>query len=365
MLSGSWDDVLPVNGAFELYGKLVNQTISNSYTQRMTVGGHVKELVIYKAMLHNYEVYSPKLIRKALNWASESFGLGTTNYFAPRAAARISMWFIALVSFFASVIFGVKWYDKAKENEEFEEPPLSTQITDIEIEDSKKYLTRKLLLLFASLPIAVILVSVFMAIPVGLPIFNVVYVGIFGGLGFLLLLLYRIGKMPATSGKWLPRISFAKEDYNVKRLGTALLVILSVFAFVIIFTRSGFFYVYPRNYRLLWLGLFTLFSIPGFYIGQIEAEVARNNEKIPRRFFAFNTLIILLPFFIQTLFFIILGSTSGFLGGIHGLIILMITILAGDVVQRIGKSALLTAIFQSLLLQLLVLPQGSLFLIFY
>jgi hypothetical protein len=331
----------------------------------MTVSGHVKELVIYKAMLHNYEVYSPKLIKKAMNWAAESFGLGSTNYLAPRASARITMWFIALISFFVSVVFGTRWYDKAKENEEFEEPKPSTQITEIEIEDTKKYLIRKLLLLLASLPIAVILVSIFMAIPIGLPIFNVVYVGIFGGLGFLLILLYRIGKMPATKGKWLPRISFTKEDYNFKRIGVTLLIALSVFAFAIVFTRSGFYYVYPGNYRLLWLGLFTLFSIPGFYIGQIEAEVARNDEDIRGRFFVFNTLIILLPFFVQTLFFIILGSTSGFIGGIHGLVILMITLLAGDVIQKIGKSALLTAIIQSLLLQLLVLPQGSLFLIFY
>jgi hypothetical protein len=223
----------------------------------------------------------------------------------------------------------------------------------------------KLLLLLGSIPIAVLLASVFMLIPVGVPIFNIIYVAIFGGYGFLLLLLYRIGRMPATKGKWVPKWKQSAKELDWKKVLFAFTCFIALLVFIIFFTRSGFFYVYPLNQRLIWLVLFTIFSIPGFYIGQLEISLLRKQTDQIGKFTILNTLIILIPFFLQTIFFLALGSTSGFLGGINGLIILAIVFVSGDILQKIGKNALLTAYLQSFLLQLLVLPQGSLFLIFY
>ena len=373
MISGKLDDVLTPEAANKLFQKLTNQTATSGYEQIVEISGVTKELLIIKGLVHNYEVYSSKAILKSLSFANEKLGINSRQIFnSARTMGRITLWFISLISLFGSIILGSKWLDikssiqeEKIDNGKESEPELQEEPDQLKILNTKKYLWMKLLLLFASLPIAVILASIFLAIPLGMPVFNIIYVGIFGGFGLLLFLLFRIGKMPATSGKWKPNFRIIKDDINWFNILAASAAFLCIVLFSILFTRSGFFFVYPLNSRLIWLVLFTIFSIPGFYMGQLEMQIIRKQKSKIGPFFAWNTLIILIPFFLFTIFYLILNSTSGFLGGFHGLVILAIVITSGDIFYKLSKNVLITAIFQSFLLQLLVLPQGSLFLVFY
>jgi hypothetical protein len=223
----------------------------------------------------------------------------------------------------------------------------------------------KLLFLFASLPIAAIVSSLFFLIPLGVPVFNILYVGIFTGYGILLIILFRTGKMPATEGRWKPDWSFKiqKEDWWQKIIRPTI-VFIAIALFMSLYARSGFFYVIAPNARLIWLFVFSFISLLGFYIGRLEKQLLENLDINIQKFNTINILITLVPFFLQTVFFLILGSVSGFLGGIHGLIILMVVILMGDLLEYAGNKPLLTSFYQAFLLQLMVLPQGSLFIIF-
>jgi pimeloyl-ACP methyl ester carboxylesterase len=358
LLSGMWDDICTPQSAQLLYNKLSSGS-----------GNASRELLLLQAMFHNYEVYAPRAIAKAIQWSQEQ--AETPILRGPirqvfGSNLRIVFWFVGLTGLFLSFIFGTQWIsDYRKSKLAKEEIRIIDSHIYPEIITTKRYLWMKLLILLASLPIAVIIASLILLIPVGVPIFNIIYVAIFGGYGLLLMLLFRAGKMPGTKGKWQPKIKSFAETFIWKNQLWMTLSFIGILVYIIFFTNSGFFYIYPLNSRLLWLFLFTIFSIPGFYIAQIEMNMVRKITDNLNRYSILNTLIVLIPFFLQTIFYLALRSISGFLGGIHGLIILMIVFLAGNVFQKLGKNAFMTALLQSLLLQLLVLPQGSLFLVFY
>ncbi len=62
-----------------------------------------------------------------------------------------------------------------------------------------------------------------------------------------------------------------------------------------------------------------------------------------------------------TLFQLGLGSLSGVVGGLQGVVILLLVLLHGRLLQRLGGSPLLVALLQAIVLYWLILPQGVLF----
>ncbi|NHJ85296.1 MAG: alpha/beta hydrolase [Asgard group archaeon] len=373
LLSGMWDDILKPSSAYLLYEKLSGEQATDRFAETTTASGNIRELAIYKAMFHNYEVYSPRILKKAKNWIADKFNIiPEKSLTAAKSIARIIIWISGLTSLFLAIIYGTKWLNEKQMDYKEIQPEDSVEkikalnIDKLLITNPKKFLWMKiLLLLLGSLPIAMLLIALFMLIPVGLPIFNVIYVGIFGGFGLLLVILYRVGRVPTVSEQWKPQWRTAVKQLHWKDLIFVSLTFGFILLYVTVFARSGFFNIYPLNLRLVWLAIFTILSIPGFYIGHLEKRISKKSVLKFHRFTWLNTLIILIPFFLQAIFFAILGSLSGFIGAIHGLIILAIVFLSGDLLQKISKNALITAFLQSFLLQLLVLPQGSLFRIFY
>jgi hypothetical protein len=133
----------------------------------------------------------------------------------------------------------------------------------------------------------------------------------------------------------------------------------------ILFTRSGLFYVIPANQRLAWLLIFSPFTAIGFWIGDKEARLLNDYREASGKKLAWAgtllTLIGLTPFILYTLFMGVLGSTSGMLGGVQGLLILVIVLLTGKILKHFIRVSWLIAILQAILLYALVLPQGVLF----
>ena len=143
------------------------------------------------------------------------------------------------------------------------------------------------------------------------------------------------------------------------------MVWLGVWAACVLLTRAGLFYVIAPNQRLIWLVLFTPITALGFWIGAQEAKmIAVFRHESGRKLPTANILLIvisLMPFFIFTLLMAIIGSLSGAVGGLQGLLILTIVILTGKLLDHFIRSPLMVALLQALLLYALILPQGVLF----
>ena len=234
----------------------------------------------------------------------------------------------------------------------------------ISIINPKGYFNAKLLLWLGAAPLGFLICMGLFIIPIGAPVFNVIYTGFISGYGFLLFILYRKGKIWGINGRWKPSIledlkSIGKHDF-LQTIG----IMVGTIAACWLFFYTGINFLFPLNQRMTWLVIFTFTTFFGFYIAQYEATLLSNRKERIKNAQLKLTLIALLPFFIVTIFFAFLGSLSGMIGGIQGLIILAFVFSIGDLVKITSKSNALTAIFQSFLLQLLIGPQGALFALF-
>lgn len=112
----------------------------------------------------------------------------------------------------------------------------------------------KLLLWLGAFPIAAILAGLFFLVPLPKPVFNLIYVGFISAYGTLLLVLYWRGKMPGVKGK-LPFESTSSPK-NWKQVIFTLGISIGMFILMALYTRTGWFYTFPLNVRLLWMIIF-------------------------------------------------------------------------------------------------------------
>jgi pimeloyl-ACP methyl ester carboxylesterase len=351
LLSGSWDDILTPEAAQALQDKLLSEPEPSE-------SGYVRRLTIIPNLFHNYEIYSPRLLNQAVTQLQE---LGVLDLQSP---ISLSYYFLfgalTLLGLLGSLTtLAIAWQGQHQ---------TSSMITaSVKITDVKRFLRAKMILWLAALPVALLLTGLFFLIPLHLPVLNMIYVGFIGGYGILMLVLYRLGKAPGTQGKLAlqgtrePGTSFIKED----RFWIGLTLWVVILGVCILFTRSGLFYVIPANHRLAWLLIFSPFTAIGFWIGDWEASLltafrVESGKRLPWAG-PLLTLIGLLPFILYTIFMGILGSTSGMLGGLQGLLILVIVLLTGKAMTHFLHASWLIAILQAVLLYALVLPQGVLF----
>jgi pimeloyl-ACP methyl ester carboxylesterase len=356
LLSGSLDDILTPKSANLLYEKLGGSTAPFE-----------RKLKIYPLLFHNYEIYSPLLISDSINWAQENLGDGKNpQYFALQALIRKIFWITALIGLFITPIFGVKYLKETKNgaNEDKTEKNEKTNVqSDFRIVNLKKYFIYKLILWLGAIPIALILLSIFFVIPIGIPIFSLVYIGFIGSYGLLMLLLYYKGKVPGTEGKLSINFKPDKEVNNKNNL----IAIMASIGFIILcafFFNSGINYVFPINNKIIWLIIFTCLTVPGFFVGHKEATLLYQSQLSNKKNNVVLWLIGLVPFFIVSIFFGILGSISGMIGSIHGIIILIFAIISGNFIAKINEKPTVATIYQSFLIQFLVLTQCALFSVF-
>ena len=206
-----------------------------------------------------------------------------------------------------------------------------------------------------------VLISGFVFVfPLNKPVFNLYFVGFIGGYGLLGWFLYRVGKMPGVNGR--PRFFIhEKEIVGWKRMTIGFIFGIGLLILTAAFARSGWFYVFPINQRLLWMVMFIPVTALGFRIGSYEYQMVRHaadGEIFPR---LFVVLIGFIPFFFYALLLAGIGSLSGLIGGLQGLLILWLVLSSGALLQKIWHRSWLTAFYQALLLYWLVLPQGVLF----
>ncbi len=326
MVSGNWDDILTPVNAEQLFNKLGGEE-----------GPVERKMIILPGLVHNYEPFSPRVISEMI---------GNSNF----GSLRIWSWIIGFIGLVLFVIGGARWATAAQNNSE---EKLSVAITNL-----RRFLWSKFLLWLGALPVAAVLGSIFFFTPLGKPVFNLIYVGFIGGYGILLAVLYWFSKMPGVTGN-LPFV-VSRSRLEWKRVFAALGITAIMLLLTAAYARTGWFYVPPANLRFVWLVIFTPFTALGFWIGLHETRMLRNAGSRSGAQTAL-TLIGLFPFFLYTILMAAIGSLSGMIGGLQGLLILWLVLAFGNLIQALGRRPWLTAVCMAVLLYWLILPQGVLF----
>lgn len=350
LFSGGWDDILTPQAAKALIEKLSTGNEGNDLP-------FSRQLSIIPGLLHNYEIYSTRLLKQMASQL-EQLGIlsfpGTTSL-----SAQYLFGGLALGGLLGTLITAPAILSKIK-------PKPAPSPQRVHILRFKRFIRGKLLLWFSAVPIAALLTGLFFLIPLDLPVLNLIYVGFIGGYGILMFTLYLVGKVPGTEGKCRFETLIEKGTSTARGVPwLGLLFWVLILLACVIFTRAGIFYIIPLNQRLIWLGIFSPITALGFWINSretcmVEIFKHESGRKLPRASLLLS-LIGLTPFFIYTIFMAILGSLSGMIGGLHGLLILSIVILTGNLLYYLIHKAWLIALLQAVLLYALVLPQNVLF----
>ena len=180
-----------------------------------------------------------------------------------------------------------------------------------------------------------------------------------------MLLLYRFRKkklIPGVEGTFsLKRQSKIRVSGIFLGIGITGLVMVMV----TLFARSGIFGLFPLNVRLIWLGIYGLVTIPAYYISLLEQDwITKLDQKKSRVVSSLHTLIGYIPFILMAILYLVLGSLSGLTGAVHGLIIIALVTVLGNILRQISESYLFISIVQSFVLYYLVLAQTALFAFF-
>lgn len=356
LISGAWDDILTPSNAELLFSKLTGGDYDhqNGVFHSRNSGNLIRQLKILPKLVHNYEPFSSTVIEEINVWLRNQYKVDIIDSHLP--AIRIWSWIISLTGVFLLLVVLRKQF--------FDEEGIS-QKSSIEITNLRSFFWGKILLWLGALPVAAILGSIFFFIPLGKPVLNLIYVCFIGGYGILLFILYKWGKMPGVQGKLILKstkslnldIPASVPQKKLKRILLTLGLTVAILTFTAAYTRTGWFYVFPINLRLIWLLIFTPFTALGFWIGLRESEMLSKKGGTQLA----QMLIGLFPFFLYTILMAALGSLSGMIGGLQGLVILWLVLTFGNLIQAISHRPWLTATCMAILLYWLILPQGVLF----
>lgn len=342
LVTGTWDDILTVDAAQSLMTKLCGKKTTSCDE------GTIREWVLFDMLVHNYEVYSPRVISAGRAWAFPDM-----DHPSSYAMLRIVLWlstiagiFLVLIGFKGSVGNNASNIDQG-----------------ITITDPRKLVLGKLWLWLIALPLSGVIMFLYVLIPLPSPTFNLIYGGFLGGYGLLMYLLYYFGKMPGALGR-LRNISLQKPPMPKGWLWAALFNV-GLFVTVALLYRSGIGLVPPVGARFLWVLIFVPLTTLGFWVGMLEADalaVAVPGKSIYR---ILSLLISLFPFYLYLILLVFLGSISGVIGSLTGLMVLAVSILQGEITRILTGNSLVSAIVQSLLVFCLILPSGALFTPFF
>ncbi len=316
LISGEWDDILTPKNAKLLHNRLSPKT---------------SKLKIFPVLTHNYEIFATRSTNYAIKFLNQQNKIITKKQFIDYSFIKYILWIISTIL----IIFILKNFQNKEK--------CLINYNKLII---PKYISIRILLWIPSLIIFALLLGSFYLIPLPFPAFNAYYFG-FITANAIVLTIYLILKKQF---KLLINYFFS-GNFHI----TSFLIVFIIIISLIIIARSGLFYIYPLNDRLFWLIIFGGLTAFGFLINQVESDLIKINH--PRRFI----IIQYLPFILLIFLYLIIGSWSGLNLLFHGILILYIIILIGKLLSSYKNPPWLIALIQGYLLQLLILPQGVLF----
>mgnify|MGYP005849636465 CR=1 FL=1 len=360
VIVGTNDDILTPDAASVLLSKL-NEGGNNPYK---------RDLILVDNVFHNYEIWTPTSIQVAKQWIKNQMLLIDRNYSERINSSmnltylRISVWIFTTLGLFISIIAGsnlLSSYLKKQESENRES--MNDTIT---ITDTKKWIKYKLLSWFPAFGIGGIIMMLLFIIPIGIPVFNIIFVGLISGYGLWMIIAFKRKRLPFSDNQYNFKSLFSFEksnNININIKGKKEIVCIIILSIVYVFgisawvARTGLFTVFPIMQRGFWLVLFSILTAFGYYIGQKELEWAKQSKLNSKVLIAIS----LIPFVLFLLFFLAIGSLAGMLGMFQNLIILSMVAFVGELMSRLLKKEISASLIQGILLQLLIIPQGALF----
>lgn len=342
LITGTWEDILTIDGAQLLMTRLcgADTTACHDVSPR--------EWKLLGTLFHNYEVYSPRVISAARTWAFPEL-----EFPASLAALRIGLWLSSLLGIVLSLIGLLHVSGTAAISSD----------PGITIADPKRFIRGKVWLWLIALPLSGLVMFLYLLIPLPSPTFNLIYGGFLGGYGLLMFLLHWFGKIPGMAGrlrevKW--RTTSIPNGWR-----RVLAFNLALFLSVTLLYRSGMGLAPPVGFRFAWVLIFIPLTALGLWLGMIEADALSVAAPGKPGYRILSMLISLLPFYLYLILLVALGSTSGVLGSLTGLLVLGLSMLQAEITRRLTGNPLFSAALQALFIFWLILPSGALFTPFF
>ena len=364
LISGTWDDILPPRAAIALYERLSGEDAllfpgsqgADSLAPEIWLSPDGRRMLsLHPGILHVFEPWSSRLIDESVLFASELTGGSAAAAESPRTTADFSLWLGALLLLLAASVLVLSALRPAPAA-----VPTAKSLASSPFR-AASYLFLRFALWLPALLLAALLCGAALFLPIGLPVLNLVYAASVGGFGLVGLLAGRVFPRlaspllrPAYDGAPHPRFV---PSLRALVIGSTLLALL--LGALLLWSRNGWFFLVPLNARLLWVVVFTAWTVPGFVAGQRETDALRRiGADWPVRFAVL--IVQYLPFFALLVLFGVLGSLSGALGALFALLALVLALSAGRLAAFATGNRLIGAILSALVLQALIQVQGAL-----
>ncbi|MEA2070528.1 MAG: alpha/beta fold hydrolase [Asgard group archaeon] len=360
IITGTWEDVLPPEEAIKVFNKLSNSSELLSDNQlcykTTTSEDYNVELVIIPRLLHSYEPISPKVSANVLKFSLWEGETPTSSISKSINYYRLVFLLFLLSGLFLAVICALGLL-----------PPMQKEKVDlykkkkVRITNSKKYLLFKPLIWFGAYIIGIAFTALFFLLPVGKPFFTFIYLIPFSGSGIVMLTLHLLSKQPGMEGKWKPKKEILTIPKTTEVIILGILFIFTTFlsSFLV---NSSLYHIFPLNFRLLWLFIFSILAFPGFFFILTDSIEIRRSQKDAFQKIFLNYLILFIPFLIMVLFIGVSGTLIYLPDGLHSLLVILFVLLFGEVTNIVFIKPLYISLMQSFLLFFLLTPRGPMLL---
>lgn len=337
LVSGEWDDILTFKGGELLMRRLCGDDVT------ACDGVNPREWVLLDRLVHNYEIFSPRALNFAWDWAFPG-------QISSLAGWRILLWTSSILGVFLSLFGLLGWVRTSFAS--------VTQISGLEANRPRRLVWGKLWLWLVALPLTGLVMFLYTLIPLPSPTFNLIYGGFLGGYGLLMFTLYLAGRMPGATGN-LHQVKIQTTSTH-RRWFLAAAFNLALFAVVTLIYRSGLGLAPPVGVRFAWIFIFLPLTALGFWLGMLEMNLLE--KPVYRVLAALNGLV---PFYLYVILMGALGSTSGMLGALMGLLVLVASLLLGEINHILTGTPAFAALMQALFIFWMILPAGALFTPFF
>ncbi|MFW9924006.1 MAG: alpha/beta hydrolase [Candidatus Thorarchaeota archaeon] len=369
IITSNFEDILPVSDAIKLFenlsGKKYNETSGSTYTSE----DNLIEMTVLRNLFHTYEPIAPKALITAVlsiyHFEGQIFPKDKPEIIRQIQVQNIISWLLIPIGLILAVIFGIYFLDETRyrnpfqvEVEECENELIKINSNhSIEITNFKFFVYYKLVIWLGGIGFGALIGLLFIFLPFGFPVFTLVYVCPITGYGVMMLILYATEKMPGLKGKWKPNLAELKVMLNWKRPIFALLTAILSTAILGFSINANWNTIVAWNAKAAWLVVLSIFTTFGFYIKRKESNLIRKLYPGDNNKLILNNFLYLVPFFILAIILVIMGINFLFIDSLHGFFFFLFVVLIGGIIQRFCKNEFFTALLQSIILIILVLPR--------
>ncbi|NHJ87261.1 MAG: alpha/beta hydrolase [Asgard group archaeon] len=267
ILTGDLEDVCPPDKALKLFQKLTNDTIlatAENIIYKTTLGLR-RDLIILKWLTHTNEAFSVRTVQYSTLWI-ESIITGESQI-QPNADYlsfedfRVYFSYLEIIGIILSLIYATKLI-KVDPNEN--NLIIDTRIETFNIIDPRKYFAIKIAILSGALSFGTVAGFLLVLLPMGTPIFNLLYFCPVFGYGCIMSILYKTNRVPGYKGNWKFRIKESFKSINWLTILFGLLVLTGLTALLSYYFRGFMYTFFPGNVKVIWLFILIILTTFGF-----------------------------------------------------------------------------------------------------